>query len=71
MYDSPSKVARRELLMKKVRKSYVGTPITLKVAFKNELGVSLVLEKIILLCRYTSGDGTYKSEEMSVSINPC
>ena len=71
VYDSPSKVARRDLLMKRIRKSYVGTPITLKVAFKNELGVSLVLEKITLLCKYTSGQGTYTSEAMSVTINPC
>lgn len=43
IYDATSRQTRRELLSKKTRKVFCNTPITLMVAFKNELGMSLHL----------------------------
>ena len=41
--DATSREGRRELLAKKLRRVYSNTPITVKVVFKNELGMSMHL----------------------------
>ena len=43
IYDATSRQGRRELLAKKLRRVYSNTPITVKVVFKNELGMSMHL----------------------------
>ena len=43
IYDATSRQSRRELLGKKTRKVYCGSPISVKVTFKNDLGMSLQL----------------------------
>jgi hypothetical protein len=55
IYDCSSRVARREQLAKKQRRVFVGTPITLKVVFKNPLGVSLDISNIKVACEESGG----------------
>jgi len=50
VYDATSRQTRRELLGKKLRKVYKGTPITVKLVFKNDLYLQLNLENIRLVC---------------------
>lgn len=57
VYDATSRPARRELLTKKLRRVYANTSISLKVAFKNELGMSMHLQNIRLKCKYADGEG--------------
>jgi hypothetical protein len=55
IYDSPSRVARRELIGKKQRRVYVGTPITLRIVFKNPLSVHLDIKNIKIACEEPDG----------------
>jgi len=50
VYDATSRQTRRELLGKKLRKVYSGTPITVKVVIKNDLFLQLNLMNIRLVC---------------------
>jgi hypothetical protein len=55
IYDCGSRVARRELIGKKQRRVYVGTPITLRIVFKNPLSVALDIKNIKIACEEEQG----------------
>jgi hypothetical protein len=51
IYDCPSKMARKELLAKKLRKVHVNTPVTVRFILKNPLNVGLHVKNITLVCK--------------------
>jgi len=70
VYDSQSRQTRREALAKKLRRVYAGSAITVKVLFKNELGMSMHLQNIRVLCKYADGGQDYTQSPMSVVVTP-
>ena len=76
LYDSESRVKRKELLKKKARKVHKGTPITVRLSMKNILGTSLMVKNVRLVCRLAGEDGDlplnqqYIQESQSVQLSP-
>lgn len=52
IYDAQTKAKKKELTLKKVRKSYAGEPIIVKMLMKNPLLSDIYITKIKLVCRY-------------------
>lgn len=52
IFDCGSRARKRELTIKKVRKSFVGEPMTFKMLIRNPLLADLMLSNIKLICRY-------------------
>jgi len=46
IYDAPTRLARKELIAKKVRRVHVGTPIIIRIVLKNTLGVAMDIKNI-------------------------
>ena len=52
IFDCGSRARKRDLTIKKMRKSFVNEPITFKLLMKNPLMTDLDLSHIRLICRY-------------------
>jgi hypothetical protein len=54
IYDCNSRLRKRELVLNKVRKAYVGESIVVKLMMKNPLMADIFINSIKLVCRYES-----------------
>lgn len=70
VYDATSRQTRREALSKKLRRVHCNSAITVKLAFKNQLGMNMQLQNIQLKCRYTEGQGDFVQLPQSIDITP-
>eukprot|EP00347_Sterkiella_histriomuscorum_P023756 403333495 len=52
IYDCSSRARKRDLTIKKIRRSYVGESIILKLLIKNPLMADIFINNIRLVCRY-------------------
>lgn len=52
IYDCSSRARKRDLTIKKIRKSFVGESIILKLLIKNPLMADIFINNIKLVCRY-------------------
>jgi hypothetical protein len=52
IYDCSSRARKRDLTIKKSRKSYVGESIMVKLLMKNPLMADIFINNIKLVCRY-------------------
>jgi hypothetical protein len=56
IFDCGSRARKRDLIVKKPRKSFANEPITFKLLMKNPLMADLHLSNIKLICRYEDTD---------------
>jgi len=52
IYDCPSRLRKRELILNKCRKAYVGESIVIKLMMRNPLMADIFINSIKLICRY-------------------
>lgn len=52
IFDCGSRARKRELTIKKLRKTFVGETLTFKMMIRNPLMVDLLLSNIKIICRY-------------------
>jgi len=52
IFDCGSRARKRDITIKKVRKSFCNEPITFKLLMRNPLMADLYLSNIKLVCRY-------------------
>jgi hypothetical protein len=70
VYDATSRQVRREALSKKLRRVHINSNITVKLAFKNQLGMNMQMQNIRLKCRYLEGEGEFIQLPVSIDIAP-
>jgi hypothetical protein len=73
IYDSPCKVERKDLISKKQRRVFQGTPISLRVVLRNTLGVALDIKNIKVVCQFQGApedETTYTQAFKSLALDP-
>ena len=56
IYDCTSRVRKRELTISKVRKSFVGESIVVKLLMRNPLMADIFINNIKLICRFENSE---------------
>jgi hypothetical protein len=59
IYDAPTRLARKELIAKKVRRVHIGTSITIRILLKNTLSVLIDIKNIKAECKSEGGSSGY------------
>jgi len=62
VYDCTSRLRKRDLTAKKVRKAFVGESIVVKLLMRNPLMADIYINNIKLICRFDSAEPTSKED---------
>ena len=62
VYDCTSRLRKRDLTVKKVRKAFIGESIVVKILMRNPLMADIYLNNIRLVCRFDTPEPTSKDD---------
>ncbi len=69
VYDCTSRLRKRDLTVKKIRKAFIGESIVVKLLMRNPLMADIYLNNIRLVCRYESAEPTSKDDYEQLDRN--